>query len=423
MNLFIRCFGSTFATLLLTFTGIFAQETTCVDYRFYYSNASNGSSDIYEVSLGEGVADMTWLKEVPYHAHIAFNAETNLLYLVNGTNGDFQMLDVSTADGAISTPIELDVSISGAVSATFNADNKFLIGSGSANKVYQIDDEMLGLTSEFSDAPVNGGDISFDPEGNLLLATREDGGKLIRLNSFNPETLEYPVNVQIGTVPSLVTGIALMQSGDILLSANGADAFIAYAADGSGPIEGQSYATPFTLANGDMAAGCATGELVNDDLCYGANSELLQYIPGNRKNGQPINDPERNNPLKATGSPEINNTLNFVSLGFGGSIILGFDGGAALNGAGDDILVVETTYGDIAGLESDFSIYPESAEVLVSQDGENFYSVGSVFTDEAATFDIDAAGQGFQYIIAVKIIDTTPVRFNIGRCLRPRRDN
>lgn len=243
---FIMCIGS-----------LSAQESNCLDYRFYYSDAHGSSSDIYEVILGDGVAEMNLLKEVPYDAHIAYNTDEHLLYIVNTSNGSFQKLEVSAPDGIISTPVGLDISISHVINATFNHDNKLLVAAESTDKVYQVTDLDAGSTLEFSDAPVSGGDIAFDNEGNLLMATREGNGKLMRIHSFNPVTLEYPVNIQIGTVPALVTGIAKTEDGNMLLSAKNANAFVVYAADGSGPIEAESYATPFTLSNGDMASGCA----------------------------------------------------------------------------------------------------------------------------------------------------------------------
>ncbi len=249
--------SSVLFAFILCIGNLSAQESDCLDYRFYYSDAHGSFSEIYEVVLGEGVADMTLLKEVPYDAHIAYNSDEHLLYIVNTSNGSFQKLEVSAPDGIISTPVGLDISISHVINATFNHDNKLLVAAESTDKVYQVTDLDAGSTLEFSDAPVLGGDIAFDNEGNLLMATREGGGKLIRIHSFNPVTLEYPVNVQIGTVPALVTGIAKTEDGNMLLSAKNANAFVVYASDGSGPIDGQSYATPFTLSNGDMASGCA----------------------------------------------------------------------------------------------------------------------------------------------------------------------
>ncbi len=144
--------------------------------------------------------------------------------------------------------------------------------------------------------------------------------------------------------------------------------------------------------------GCAP--LLIEEGCFA--SESLAYNPGLKNNGQPITDANRIDPTKALGAPQLDDTFNFVSLGYGGELVLGFDG-AVLNGDGDDILVAETTFGN-----NTFETYAESADVLVSRNGTDFFYVGSITTKEAATFDISDAGQGFGYIIAVKIVDTTP---------------
>lgn len=137
-----------------------------------------------------------------------------------------------------------------------------------------------------------------------------------------------------------------------------------------------------------------------EDDCYG--SEVLAYNPGPRYDGSPITDPERLDPTKALGPPQLDDSFNFVSLGYGGDLVIGFEG-FVVNGPGADILVAETTFGPL-----DFTNYPESADVYVSQDGTNFYFVGSMTTNQIGLFDITAAGQGFAWITSVKVVDTTP---------------
>ena len=388
--------GLAICALILTQSILSAQndQSACIDYRFYYSNATAGSSSIYEVILGDGVAEMTLIEEVPYHAHIAFDKANKLLYVVNGNTGAYQQLDVTVPDGAISTPVDLDIDLSGVINATFNADNKLLIGAESTDKIYQIEDVFTGSTSEFADAPIQGGDIAFDGDGRLLLATREGGGKLFAINTFNPVTLEYPVNVQIGTVPSLVTGIATTEDGNIILSENGANEFVVYDKNGSGPIEGQSYSTPFTLANGDMAAGCFEEESFSEG-CFGA--EILAFEQGPKTNGNPVAD-DRSNPEAALGQPDASNAAGgFVSLGVDGYIVIGFNG-AVYNEDGNDIQIFETSFsGDNCGQGDD-----ESAEIFLSDGGE-FISVGEICRDG----EIDIANAGLDYVTAIKILSTS----------------
>jgi len=99
-------------------------------------------------------------------------------------------------------------------------------------------------------------------------------------------------------------------------------------------------------------------------------SSVVNYSQGLRKNGTPVL-PERSNSSNTLGPPDSGVSgppVKFFSLGFGGWIILGFPHIIA-NGPGDDVLVIETTWGT----------YPlESADVYVSQDGIGWVLAGSV---------------------------------------------
>ena len=135
--------------------------------------------------------------------------------------------------------------------------------------------------------------------------------------------------------------------------------------------------------------------------CYGA--EVLSYNPGNQKSGQAL-PANRTDATKALGEPQNNDTYNFVTLGYGGELIIGFNG-AVNNLAGDDFIVVETTFGP-----QTFATYPESADIYVTKNGIDYYLVGTAYTNEEAAFDISDAGiPDLDYITAVKFIDTTPL--------------
>lgn len=72
-----------------------------------------------------------------------------------------------------------------------------------------------------------------------------------------------------------------------------------------------------------------------------------------RKDGNSVAS-GRSNPLAALGAPQDNDTMNFVSLGFGGTLILGFD----QQFGGEFAYVTETTYGNPSG-------HPERVQVWV----------------------------------------------------------
>jgi hypothetical protein len=91
---------------------------------------------------------------------------------------------------------------------------------------------------------------------------------------------------------------------------------------------------------------------------------VSSYSPATRKNGSPI-PPPRDNPSNAVGVAENTNANGtFVSLGFGGSIVLGFD-----TPISNGVVVVETTT----------LPYPtETAFVELSPDGSTWYPAGVV---------------------------------------------
>ena len=122
--------------------------------------------------------------------------------------------------------------------------------------------------------------------------------------------------------------------------------------------------------------------------------QAVSYTPGNRANGTPV-IPQRSDATKALGEPEGGDWLNFVALGFGG--VLELDMGARiLNGGGDDFMIVETSYGSPS-----CDTYPETATVLVSQEGLNWVNVGNTCQD--GDFDLGP----LPWARYIRIIDTS----------------
>jgi hypothetical protein len=103
---------------------------------------------------------------------------------------------------------------------------------------------------------------------------------------------------------------------------------------------------------------------------------------------------------KALCAPQNNATENFVSLGFGGDITLKF-GKAIRNGAGNDIRVYETTFGNLS-----CNAYPEKARVFASQDGCRFVYLGEICQD--GSVDLGALNWA-QYVRIVDVSSKTAV--------------
>lgn len=141
-----------------------------------------------------------------------------------------------------------------------------------------------------------------------------------------------------------------------------------------------------------MLASTLTYAQQGQTECYGAVAR--DYVVGTKKGSSELVDPSRRDYTKAQGAPQNDNTENFVSLGYGGSIIIDFSG-AVLDLPGNDITIIETSYAS-NDCNSDGI---ERANVEVSQDGVNFVSVGQVCRNGS----VDIADSGLPYVISVRI--------------------
>jgi hypothetical protein len=133
-------------------------------------------------------------------------------------------------------------------------------------------------------------------------------------------------------------------------------------------------------------------------------------VQGIRSNGGALGA-NRTNPLEATGESEGTDAMVFVTLGYGGSITLSFDG-AVPNEDGADIEVIETSFGNPGCLA-----YQEYADVYVSQNGTDFFFAKTVCKSDNLV-EIDLAGQGFTHVNYVKLVNndiltTTPDGFDL----------
>ncbi|MEQ8676835.1 MAG: SpaA isopeptide-forming pilin-related protein [Aggregatilineales bacterium] len=134
--------------------------------------------------------------------------------------------------------------------------------------------------------------------------------------------------------------------------------------------------------------------------------EVIAFNQGLDRDFDPIVG-ARSNANMALGAPQNNDTINFVSLGFGdvvddevvGELILRLDGLVVDdNGSDFDLYFVETSFGD----PSDAS-YPESVEVFISLlPNGPWTSVGSVTQDGGVDFPGDGASA-----LYVRLVDTS----------------
>jgi hypothetical protein len=137
------------------------------------------------------------------------------------------------------------------------------------------------------------------------------------------------------------------------------------------------------------------------DLTPGTLQDIPTYLPGNTKNNNTIPQIRRIKE-QAIGMPG-GNGINFVSLGFGGSLIGKFDF-VVFNQEGLDLQVIETSFGNPL-----CNKYPEKAQISVSKNGLDFTSLGELCLDGNLEIGDTA------WIQYIKIEDSSPIsstRFN-----------
>jgi hypothetical protein len=152
---------------------------------------------------------------------------------------------------------------------------------------------------------------------------------------------------------------------------------------------------------------CLHGEELNPVPAALSNqfaTGVAGFTQGAMKNGNAV-PTSRSNAANALGAPQGTDVVNFVSLGFGGQIILSFDY-LVFDKTGTDITIVETSYGNPT-----CNNYPETARIEVSMDNINWYAVeGEACLDES----IDVSSAGLAYFSYLRITDasaTSSARF------------
>jgi hypothetical protein len=152
---------------------------------------------------------------------------------------------------------------------------------------------------------------------------------------------------------------------------------------------------------------CLHGEELNPTPAALSNqfaTAVKDFTQGMMKNGNAILT-SRSNSDNALGDPQGTDVVNFVSLGFGGQIILSFDY-LVFDKTGTDITIVETSYGNPT-----CNNYPETARIEVSMDNINWFAV----EDEACLDEsIDVSSAGLAYFSYLRITDasaTSSARF------------
>ncbi len=376
-------------------------EDECLDFKIYMIHTASGGGvePLLEVTLNnDGTASYTTVMP-NLGGHIGLSPDGGLIYNV-GSNNILKVVDLSLPVPAVVATLNIKtaggVNISNFPTALVGADGTFYAGSHSKNQVYTIDPGTGIATPYGPSRSVQGGDL-IEVNNEIWLITRAN-------NTFT--------NVMTGasfTVPvNEINGAVVLENGNVLLADGNGGSLLKEVNLTSLEVVA-TYDISLPLFNGDLAGGCILtgGSGTEDGDCYA--TEVIEYIQGTSKSGGAI-AANRTDASKALGAPERAGQLVFVSLGYGGSLTLAFDG-AIPNGPGDDIEVVETSYGNPS-----CASYPEHADVYVSVDGVSFFFAKTICRTDGFV-DISDAG-AFAYVNYVRIVNnntlsTTPDGFDV----------
>ena len=230
------------------------EEGDCSSFSMFYVNhdATISGSDLYRVQFTPTDAILTFLTNVPFEAHIGFDAMNSIVYFVEkqGTlvRAYDPALDIYLGDIPL-TPGPVTIT-----AVVFNpVDGLLYIGDDAQNKIYTLN-PANGNTVFFADAPVSGGDLAI--QGNVLYLTTKNGNALYDLSGAVPAF--------VSNIPSTINGTAQANnSTDLILSNRNTTIFSKINASNGAPVSTYNAmlnGSPFTLLNGDMAAGCAENQ-------------------------------------------------------------------------------------------------------------------------------------------------------------------
>lgn len=153
-----------------------------------------------------------------------------------------------------------------------------------------------------------------------------------------------------------------------------------------------------SLFAGAAALVAATGMA---QAAYTWANNVEDFDQGSNRSSGSV-DSNRSNPLLALGAPQNNNTINFVSLGKGGSLVLSF--GTLFH---NEVVVWETTYPPIGNHLENAAVYVGYGADAASA---NFYFAGNVAnTADGGTLSLANAhlASGLSAFKYVKLVDIT----------------
>lgn len=273
---------SGFFSLVLFLIGSAAASATptdqpiCDDFVYFLSNHPLGetTTDIYKVTLSGGNADLQLIITSDEEVHIAYNSNDNLIYAVGRNSHSYKTFDPNAADPEFSPSVDLGDSLSLITAAVFSPGGKLVFGSSASKRIYSVNVSTHLVSVYDAYAPVDGGDLTYASNGMLYLASRTGTG----LYEVWPEGIMHD-QLLPGSLPAYVTGMAITDIDQLLISSRGNTNLVLRNTDGSdaGSFAVMLDGNSFTLGSGDMTSGCNTPS-INIEACDAFNLFYSNHI-------------------------------------------------------------------------------------------------------------------------------------------------
>lgn len=369
--------------------------TYCNDYALYYTgySESGAANKLYAALINGSEVSMTEIPGFSQADNQIALTKDHLIYAVRGNFIDlFDPLSGTYLQEGIPIVSESGASLAHFPAAATDSNDDLWLGRSADNTIYKIafTDSSAVAVPQFTEVPTEGGDLA-------LIPTDWSGDRVLLVNREDSTLYDLSQGTETHLPLGALHGMSAGPDGNLIFAdAGGNGGLYSYTPETGDLALLTSSGGPDLYFNGDLAGGCVNTfytPITGD--CYA--TEIVDYTEGAAGNNGLIAT-ERTDPQNALGAPERTDELVFVTLGYGGSLTVTFDG-VVWNEPGDDLEVVESSF-NTPGC----SAYPEYADVYVSADGETWLFSGTVCKSDPFA-DISDASEGLIYITHVKVVN------------------
>lgn len=402
--------------------------------------ADQDSRTIYTVSTSaeDEVADANaaFLYPESYRdPHIALNLEGDKLYLITSDQPNkYGYYDLNTLEyqeiGALT-------GVGKITQFSFSPYGELFFSSNNSEELYVFTDIEAGTYESYGQVRIDnsnnilkieGSDIAFDQDGTFYVASNQTPDDIYQVSGVKGHLLAVPIVNNLG---KHITGLAVDEQGDLLVSFYRSNDLMHIS---TSTFERTNLAIGGDITRngyGDMSSACFN--LL--EYCDGYAEEVIEYNPGTLANGTGTPPEERMVATNALGIPQETDVINFVSLGFGGDMIVELaspvynfnkngvyvDNEKSINYGEKsmaDIVIVETSYGrrqSNCGPDRNQN-YPERIDVYGKQSLEDSDWI-LLAEGECRSSFIDVApaiAAGLDFVKYLKLVDVTNPQYFPG---------